>query len=69
MGETFISCVFVCRKQGNGRRGKSNIKMSVGPWALVGCALMGRGLVGQALMGPPGPSWARPLWAGPLWAP
>ena len=52
VGETFISCVFVCGKQGNARRGK-NIKCLVRPWALVGP------------YGPPGPLWAGPLWAGP----
>ena len=73
MGETFISCVFVCGKQGNGRRGKNIRKCLVGPWALVGRALMGRALMGRALMGralmgralmgPPGPVRAGPLWA------
>ena len=33
VGETFISYVFVCFKQGNGRRGENKNKCLVGPWA------------------------------------
>ena len=66
MGETFIRCVFVCGKQGNGRRGKIK-KCLVGPWAFVGRALTGRALMGRALMSTLGPYGPGP-WAlmGPL---
>ena len=56
VGETFISCVFVCGQQGNGRRGENKQKCLVGPWALVGRALTGQALMGRALMGSLGPS-------------
>ena len=77
VGETFISCVFVHGKQGNGRRGKNKKKCLVGPWAFVGRALMGQALMGRALMGPALMGRAlmgralmgQPLWGGPSQAP
>ena len=69
VGETFVSCVFVCGKQGNGRMGNIEQKCSVGPWALVGRALMGWALMGLAPVGTLGPyGLPGPFRAGPLWA-
>ena len=79
VGETFIGCVFICRKQGKGRRRNPPQKglWVPGPlWAGFLWALLcpcGSGpcgpplaLVGWAHAGPPRSLWARPLW--PPWA-
>ena len=60
MCETFITCVFVRGKQGNGRRGKHITNMSCGSLGLCGPGPYGLGPYGPGPygLGPYGPPWA-----------
>ena len=76
VGRSFISCVFVCGKQGNGRRGKTFEKLPLwafGPswarplWARPGPH--GPGPYGPGSFGPPGRTSLGLPWPGPYGTP